>query len=173
MSVIQPSDIKVYLSGGGTNTDPNASLGGERSTTEMVDNNLHNLFAKVDATEAAAGSTKYRGVYVRNEHGSLTLQDAIAFVSAQSTSTDTHIELGVAAEVTGVEMATIADEDTAPASISGSWISAVGEANGSNMDSFGSNVTRGLWVKRVVAPGANAFGNDTAKYGVRGETTST
>ncbi len=172
MSVIQPSDIKVYLSGGGGNTEPNDSLGGERSTTIMTDNNLHNLFAKVDAAEADSGSTKYRGIYIRNEHGSLTLQDAIAFVSAQSTSTDTHIELGVAAEVTGVEMATIGNEDIAP-TISGSWISAVGEANGTDMDSFGSNIARGLWVKRVVDPSSVAFGNDTAKFGVRGETTST
>ena len=172
MSVIQPSDIKVYLSGGATNTDPNDSLGGERSDTALVDNTLHNLFARVSATEAESGSTKYRGIYVRNEHGSLTLQDAIAFVSAQTTSTDTHFELGVANEITGVEMATIANEDTAP-TISGQWVSAIGEANGSDMDSLGSDVARGLWVKRVVDPGANAFGNDTGKFGVRGETTST
>ncbi len=172
MSVIQPSDIKVYLSGGSGNTDPNDSLGGERSTTIMTDNNLHNLFAKVDASEADSGSTKYRGIYIRNEHGSLTLQDAIAFVSAQSTSTDTHIELGVAAEITGVEMQTITADTDAP-TISGSWVSITGEGNGSELDSLGSNIKRGLWIKRVVSPSAVAYGNDTAKFGVRGETTST
>ena len=41
------------------------------------DNTLHNLFAKVSAAEALAGSTKYRGIYIKNENGhTLTLQDA-------------------------------------------------------------------------------------------------
>ena len=38
--VIETTDIKIYLSGGATNTDPNASLGGIISSTELVDNNL-------------------------------------------------------------------------------------------------------------------------------------
>jgi hypothetical protein len=173
MAVIESTDIKVYLSGGSANTDPNASLGGVISTTEMTDDNLYNLFAKVDAAEASAGSTKYRGVYIKNENGhTLTLQAAIAYIKSQTTSGDTSIEVAVANEAADVEMATIANEDTAPASISGSWVSAVGEASGSDMGNLDDGSYRGIWIKRIVTASATAYGNDTTEFGVRGETTA-
>ena len=173
-NVIEAADIKVYLSGGAANTDPNASLGGVISTTALVDNTLHNLFAKVSAAEALAGSTKYRGIYIKNDNGhTLTLEDAIAFIESQTTSGDTSIEIAVADEAIDATMATIADEDTAPASISGSWVSATGEASGSAIGDLDDGSYRGLWVKRIVTASASAFGNDTAQVGVRGETTAT
>ncbi len=172
--IIETGDIKVYLSGGDSNTDPNASLGGVISSTELVDDELHNLFAKVDAAEAEAGSTKYRGIYVKNENGhTLTLEDAILFIESQTTSGDTSIELAVANEAIDATMATIADEDTAPASISGSWVSTEGEINGSAIGDLDDDSFRGLWVKRIVNASASAIGNDTAELGVRGETTTT
>ena len=41
---IVASDIKIRLSGGGANSDVNASLGGAKSSVEVTDNSLHNLF---------------------------------------------------------------------------------------------------------------------------------
>jgi len=172
--VIETGDIKIYLSGGTSNTDPNASLGGVISSTELTDDELHNLFAKVSASEAETGSTKYRGVYLKNENGhTLTLQDAVAYIESQTTAGDTSIEIAVADEAIDTEMATIADEDTAPASISGSWISATGVGSGSSVGSLDDGSYRGIWVKRIVSPSASAYGNDTAELGVRGETTAT
>jgi hypothetical protein len=173
-NVIESTDLKIYLSGGAANEDPNDSLGGIISATELVDNNLHNLFAKVSAAEALAGSTKYRGVYIKNENGhTLTLESAVAFIESQTTSGDTSIEIAVANEAIDAEMATIADEDTAPASISGSWVSAVGEASGSAIGNVADDSFRGIWIKRIVTASASAYGNDTAEFGVSGETTST
>ncbi len=174
MSQIEPTDIKIYLSGGAANTDPNDSIGGAISDTKLVDDNLHNLFAKVSAAEADAGSTKYRGIYVKNENGdALTLNDAITYIESQSTSADTSIQLAVANEAIGASMEVLADEDTAPAAISGSWVSAVGEASGSAIGDLDDDSYRGIWVKRIVNESAVAFGNDTAKFGIIGETTST
>ncbi len=172
-NVIESTDLKIYLSGGGANTDPNASLGGEISSTELVDNNLHNLFAKVDAAEALAGSTKYRGLYVKNENGhGLTLEDAVAFLESQSTSGDTSIEVGVAAEAIDAEMATIANEDTAPTTDDG-YTNTTGVGNGKAIGGLADASYRGIWIKRIVNASASAFGNDTAEFGVNGETTST
>ena len=172
--VIETGDIKIYLSGGASNTDPNASLGGVISTTELVDNTLHNLFAKVSASEAETGSTKYRGVYLKNENGhTLTLQDAVAYIESQTTSGDTSIEIAVADEAIDTEMETLTDEDTAPASISGDWVSATGTAAGSSIGDLADGSYRGIWVKRIVNASASAYGNDTAQIAGRGETTST
>ncbi len=174
MSQIEPTDIKIYLSStaGGAST-PADSIGGPISTTELTDNELHNLFAKVSAAEALAGSTKYKGIYVKNEHGTLTLEDAIAFIEAQTDSTDTSIEIAVADEAIGASMQRLANENTAPAAITGSWVSAVGEASGSAIGDLDDDSYRGIWVKRIVNESASAFGNDTAKFGIIGETTST
>ena len=174
MATIKQGDIKIYLSGGASNTDPNNSLGGAISSTELVDNTLHNLFAKVSAAEALAGSTKYRGIYIKNENGhALTLQDAIAYIESQTTSGDTSIEIAVAAEAAGVGMATIPNEDTAPASVAPDGFTALtGTANGRIVGDLDDGSFRGIWIKRIVTAGATAYGDDTCEIGTRGETTS-
>jgi hypothetical protein len=73
---IATTDLLIRLSGGGSNTLPNSSLGGVMSTTTVVtDNVTHNLFDQVDGTESNAGDTEYRGVYLLNNHGTLTAQN--------------------------------------------------------------------------------------------------
>lgn len=174
MATIEQGDIKIYLSGGASNTDPNDSLGGAISSTELVDNTLHNLFAKVSAAEALAGSTKYRGIYIKNENGhTLTLQDVITYIESQTTSGDTSIEIAVAAEAADVEMATIPNEDTAPASVAPDGFTALtGTSNGRIVGDLDDGSFRGIWIKRIVTAGATAYGDDTCEIGTRGETTS-
>lgn len=169
MTVIQASDIKYYLSGGATNTNPNASLGGAISTKELVDDTLHNLFAKVGAAEALAGSTKYRALYIKNTNvASLAFQDIVAYISSQTTSGDTSIEISVATEGADATIQTIINEDTAPTGQT--YISAVGVAEGQGLGDLAAGSYRGVWIKRVVNAGATAYGSDTATIGVRGET---
>lgn len=173
MSVIEQGDIKIYLSGGATNTDPNDSLGGVISSTEMVDNNLHNLFAKVNAAEALTGSTKYRAVYVKNQNGhGLDYQDIVAYIASQTTSDDTSIEIAVSTEAKNTTIQTIANENTAPTGQT-SWVSAEGISNGQSMGTLGDGDYRGLWIKRIVEENATAYGSDSATFGTRGETTAT
>lgn len=171
MSVITTADIKYYLSGGATNTDPNASLGGVISTTELVDDTLHTLFAKVGAAEALAGSTKYRALYIKNTNAaSLTLQDIVAYISSQTTSGDTSIEISVATEIADATIQTIVNEDTAPTGQT--YISATGVAEGQDMGDLAAGSYRGVWIKRIVSAGATAYGSDEATIGARGETTA-
>ncbi|MDD5006663.1 MAG: hypothetical protein PHS33_09220 [Candidatus Omnitrophica bacterium] len=166
---IVAGDLKIYLSGGTSNSDPDASLGGDISTTELVDNTLHNLFAKVGAAEALAGSVKYRGIYIKNTHGTLAYEDAIAYISTQTTSTDTSAKISVADEGQDASMQAIVDEDTAP---SGEVFStADGTANGLALGNLAAGSYIGLWIERTVDASATAFGSDTLTIGIRGETT--
>jgi len=173
MTKIESTDIKVYLSGGADNSDPNASLGGAISSTELVDNQLHNLFAKVSAAEALSGSTKYRAIYVKNENGyGLDYQDIVAYIASQTTSGDTSIEIAVSTEAKNTTIQTIANENTAPTGQT-SWVSAEGISNGQSMGTLGDGDYRGLWVKRIVSASATAYGSDSATFGTQGETTAT
>ena len=78
---ITSSNIGEYFSGGAGNTLATASLGGAISTTEVTDNTTHNVWDQVSSAESAAGDTEYRCIYVKNEHGSLTWQNAAVYVS--------------------------------------------------------------------------------------------
>ena len=168
---ITASDLKIYLSGGTSNTDPDASLGGDISTTELVDNTLHNLFAKVGAAEALTGSVKYRGIYIKNTHGTLTYEDAIAYIATQTTSTDTSAKIAVADEGISASMQTIATEDDAPTGEV--FYTADGTANGLALGNLDAGEYIGVWIERTVTAGATAFGSDTLTLGFRGETTDT
>lgn len=164
---ITSSDIKFYLSGGASNTDPNASLGGAISSTEIVDNTVHNLFDKVTGAEADAGDTEYRAFYVKNTHATLTLQNAKIYIYSNTPSTDTHVQISVASE-TGSPIQTIANENTAP---SGQTFSdANGETNAISIGDLAPGAVKGIWIKRVVNAGASAYANDNAVIKVFGDT---
>ena len=173
MSVqITADDIKVYLSGGDTNDDPNESLGGVKSSHEVVDDNLHNLFARVSAAEADSGSTKYRGIYIANEVSEdLTWVDVVAFIKEQSLSSDTTVEIGVAPEGVDETMEEITDEDTDPSGVT--FTDTEDPDQGEVIGDIPQNSYVGIWVKRIVEQNAAAYGDDQAKLGHRGETTTT
>lgn len=160
------SDIKIYLSGGSANTDPNASLGGERSTTELTDDTIANLFANVSAGEAETGSTKYRAVFVRNEHSTDTFEAIKAYIESQTTG-DSKIEISVATEDKNDPIQTIADEDTAPNTQT--FTDEEDPDNGQDVTDLEPNDFKGIWIKRIIDPNASATGEDSGQIGLRGE----
>lgn len=141
------------------------------SSTNIVDNTDNNLFDDVSGAESAAGDTEYRGIYIQNDHGSLTLQDARIYVSVQSTSPDTDIDVALAAEAVNTTMATIANESTAPTSVTFTD-AAVSYATGLQLNGatgLPAGQRKGVWVKRVVNAAA-AAAVDTATLKVEGDT---
>jgi len=167
---ITSTDIKNYLSGGAGNTDPNASLGGAISSTEVVDNTLNNLFAAAGAAEALAGSTKYRAFFVKNTHASLTYQNAVIYISSNTPSSDTSVKLALADEAVGTgTIETIANESTAP---SGPTFSlADGVANALSIGSLAPGEMKGIWVEWTIGASTIAV-DDEMTITLRGETNS-
>lgn len=162
---IVAADIKIYLSGGAGNTDPNASLGGVISTTELVDNNLHNLFDVVGSAEAAAGDTEYRCIYVKNTHGTLAWQNVVAWLSTQSTAA---LAFALAGEGLNVAAETVADESTAP--IGETFSSPTTEGGGVSLGNIPAGQFYGIWVRRTVSAAQSALSNDTAVLSLKGDT---
>lgn len=165
---ITAADIKFYLSGGAANSDPNASLGGIISTTEIVAATLNNLFDDVSGDESASGDTEYRGFYVKNEHGSLTWQNVVIWIQTETPSADTSVDLALAGEGVNVTMETIADESTAPVGESFTHITTKG--TGLSMSNIAFGEFYGVWIKRIVTAAAAAANNDNAILRVEGET---
>jgi hypothetical protein len=163
---IATTDLLIRLSGGSSNSSVNASLGGVMSTTTAVtDNVTHNLFDQVDGTESAAGDTEVRGVYLLNNHGSLTAQNVRVYISSNTASGDTDIKLALAGEGLNATMETVANENTMPAGETFSN-TCIDYATGLNMGNIPFGQRYGLWIQRVVTAGAAAVNDDavTIKY---------
>jgi len=164
---IEATDLDFHLSGGSGNSDPNAALGGAISTTQ-IGTGVHNLFDQVGSAESSAGDTEYRCFYVKNAHGTLTLQAAKIWITSNtpSTSTAVQIALGTSA-VNGTEQ-TISDESTAPTGVS--WSTAADEANALSIGDIPAGEHKAIWVERVVTAGAGAYDDDQATIRVKGDT---
>ena len=165
---IVAADIHQRLSGGALNTDPHASLGGVKSSTQIVDNVLENVFRNVPGDESAAGSIKYRGHYVQNNHGTLTLQNTKIWFESQTSSPNTDVAMALAGEGLNATMETIANEDTAP--VGETFSAPANKAAGLNMTNIPPGQHFGYWTRRTVNAGAGAFAADTYQVKVEGDT---
>lgn len=67
MTITNANDISVVLSGGTTNINPNNSLGGDPSSSPVVNNILNNLFDDVSSKETDDGHEDYRCIYFFND----------------------------------------------------------------------------------------------------------
>ena len=157
---IASSDIKIFLSGGSGNTDPNASLGGVKSSTEVTDNTLNNLFDDVSGTESNAGDTEYRCVYVYNNHGTLSMQNTHVYISSNTSSADTTFDIALAGEGVNATAETVVNENTAP--VGESFSAPTTYAAGLDMGTIAAGQRYGLWIRRTVTAGAAADNADTA-----------
>ena len=156
---IVAGDIHKRLSGGAANSDPNLSIGGAKSSVSITDATLHNLFDIVSSAEGTAGDTEYRCFYVHNNHGSLTMQSSKIYISTNTPSDDTTVEIGLgAAAINATETAT-ANESTAPAGVT--FSTAAGSGNALTIGDIPFGQHKAIWVKRIVSPAAAAYSADS------------
>lgn len=167
MPIVQ-ADIKFFLSGGAGNADVNASLGGIKSSTELVGASLANLFDAVDAAEAQAGDVEYRCIYAHNNHGTLTLQSAETAITTNTPDANSLIEIGLGTSgVNGIEQS-VADESTAPVGVT--FSDAAGYANALAIGDMPAGQHMAIWVRRTITAGAGANNLDNCVIDLRGQT---
>lgn len=96
--------------------------------------------ADVDDTDRQAGSTRYRGLFLRAHE---TVQDIMAWVT-----TDGQSAFALASEApVDDEIQVIGDEETAPTSVS--WVAATTRATALSLGRLAGDDTLGLWVRRT------------------------
>lgn len=155
--VVVASDLEYRLSGGASNVDPNASLGGAMSSNDISSAVIENLFDNVTASEATTGTVEYRCLYILNTNTTDTLEDVNIWIQAQTPSADTSIEIGLDpagigdGSTTGVAT-TIVDETTAPAGVTFSAPSDI--ASALTVGNLDASDAQAIWIKRTVAVGA-------------------
>lgn len=165
---IVSGDIDFFLSGGAGNSDPNASLGGVISTTELTAAAVENLFDNVSGQEANDGDTEYRLLYVKNNHGTLTLQGAVVWISGETPSADTLIDIALAGEGVNVTAETVANEQTAP--VGETFTHPTTKGGGLVIGDIPPGEFMGIWIKRVISATAAAANADAAVLRVEGDT---
>lgn len=151
---ITGSQLKLYLTGGASNNDPDLSLGGVTSTTEFQNNVLENLFASIPPQEALVGSVKYRALDLKNT-SALLAYDGILYIYTETTSTYTKIDVGIDS---GTQ--TIVNEDTAPASPAITFSHPLSLATGLSIGDVAAGGKVRIWFRRTVTAGAPSLAND-------------
>lgn len=158
---ITSADIEYRLSGGAANSNPDASLGGAKSS-ELVP---VDLFDDVSSAESAAGDTEYRCFYIHNAHATLTLQNAVVWIVSNTTGNRIAIGVGTSA-VNGTEQ-TFANENTAPAGVTFSQPASKGA--GLALGSLPPGQHKAVHIRRTVAAATSAA-NDAYTLRVEGDT---
>jgi hypothetical protein len=165
---IASSDLIERLSGGASNSDPNLSLGGVKSSTAVTDNVTHNLWDVVSSTESNDGDTEYRCIYLHNNHASLTLQNAKVWVSTNTGSASTTVEIGAGSAAINATEQTVANENTAPTSVT--FSAAANEGAAVTLGNIPNGQHKAIWIKRIITAAAAAANDDTYVLTYAGDT---
>lgn len=159
---ILSSDITYRLSGGAANSDPDASLGGAKSSVEASTN----LYDAVSSAEAAAGDVEYRCFYINNGHGSLTYLGARVWIQANTPSATTTIEMGLGTSAVNGTEQTVANESTAPSGVT--FSTPTDFSSGLVIGDIPNGQHKAVWIKRTINAGT-ASATDTATFRVQGD----
>lgn len=158
---IVAADIDFHLSGGSGNSDPNASLGGDQSNTEITDATVENLFDNVSGDEGAAGDIEYRCFFIKNAHGSLALQSPFIWKVSPTPATDDEnlVEIGLDPSGVTTQGSTdlpedIGTEDSAPSGVV--FTEPLNKAGGLAVADIPAGSVVAVWVKRTIVAGAQA-----------------
>lgn len=160
---ILDSEIQYRLSGGASNTNPNDSLGGVKSSTAWEST----LFDDVSAAESTAGSTEYRCFYVHNANATLTLIAPKVWIDSNTPSGTTAVAIGLGSSAQGATEQTVVDEGTAPSGVV--FTEPSDFASGIALGDIPAGGHRAVWIRRTVNAGTTAV-LDGFTIGVQGET---
>jgi hypothetical protein len=182
---VQSSDIKYYLTGAGADgdaqSDPNASLGNYRSSSEVVPAVLENMFDNVSDGERTAGDTEYRCYCLKNSNGSDSLLSPKIWIQTDTGNVDDNISFAVEVPAGGDQdgnAQTIANESTTPSMGAGNvsdWSDAVSKGIGVGVDQGAHDVNLDageiifVWIRRIVAAGASGVSDEAVTIRVEGD----
>lgn len=124
------------------------------------------IFDDVFDAEREAGDVEYRLVYIKNAHTVQDWNSAVAWISANTSSPDTTLAIGVATEAAGANVAAIADEQTVPPGVTFGAPATSGA--GLSVGNVPAGSFKGLWLRRTVSANAVDTATDTATFNASG-----
>lgn len=163
VSIPPPLDFSLRLSGGSSNTSPGASIGGAESAVEVG----AGLFDAVSNPERTSGLVDYRLVYVHNDD--VADGSVVAYIQTQLES-GREIAIGAPTQAAGATVTAIANDQTAPASVTFSAPTTSG--TGVSLGTIPAGSFRGLWLRRTVNSGTAVDPTNFAKVRLQVQRTS-
>lgn len=137
----EPFQVQVFRAG-------NNGLGGPISATVSG----MAVFDDINPAEASEGSEEFRIEYVRNTHPTKTIYDAVLWLSSNTPSLDTAIEVGRGTSaINGVEQ-TLANEKTAPVGVT--FVAASTKETGVYLGDLPPNAFVSVCYRRTTLAGA-------------------
>lgn len=177
---IASTDIVLRLSvvtgaaGDATASTPAGSLG-KYASSSVMGTGAGALFDDISGAENAASVVDYRCFFVLNNHATLTLQNAVVYLSSEvaggascAIATD-----NIAASAKGsasAQAALIASETTAPTGVS-AFSSPTTDATGLSLGSLTPGQVKAVWVRRTAA-NSSALDADGVTLAVAGDTSA-
>lgn len=152
------TDILFLYSGGIGNYDPDMSIGGAASSSEIVSNVLENLFNEVSLNEREAGLVDYRCFYILNNHATDSLLLTALFIQSNTESPDTTVELGLGPAGVNGEAQVIADRLTAPVGVT--FLDYPSSGSGLSIGTLLAGDFVSVWVRRTVSALASTPAED-------------
>lgn len=152
-----------YLSGGGGNSNPNQSLGGQISGTPAP----QALFDNVSSAEAEPGDIEYRCVFVKND-GNVNLLATKIWIQQNTPDPDTNVAIGLDPSGLNGIPPTIAGENLPPVGVS--FSAPASEAAALSLGTIGAAGYYPIWIRRTVLVNAGPYDNDSFTLRVQGDT---
>lgn len=177
------TDILIKLSttsGSAGNTLAQAavdqSLGKYISTTQVVTATLNNLFSDVTGAQNAASQVDYRCIFIHNNHGTITLQNAGIYISSQVAGGTTLAIAtdNIAASAIGSSSAqafTAASTTTSPGGAASAFSAPSSQGTGLSLGNIAPGFCKAVWVQRTAA-NTIAVNSDGGTLVVFGDTTA-
>jgi hypothetical protein len=163
--------VKTGSAGDSTASSAAASLGKYVSTTAWADGAT--LFDDISGAENAASTIDYRCIFILNNHGTLTMQNTVVYISSEvagGASTALAID-NIAASAKGsasAQAAEIANETTGPSGV-GAFSSPTTAGTGLSVGNLTPGQVRAVWVRRTAA-NTVAVDNDGFTLGIACDT---
>ena len=171
---IAETDILYKLSGGASNTSPAAALGGAMSTVGggiiTKTKTFNSIFDDVSGAEAAAGDIEYRGIYVHNNHATLSLTTAKVWIDTNVGNANDMIDIGLATQGDNGTEDTIANESTAPSPTVTFSHACTSYATGLSLGDLVAGHYYGIWIRRTITAAMTADDDEWWTVKVQGDT---
>lgn len=163
--------VKTGSAGDTTAGTAAGSLGKYVSTTAMA-TGAGGLFDDISGAENAANTVDYRCVFVLNNHATLTLQNAVVYLSSE-VSGGANVTIAVdnlgptAKGSSSAQAAEIANETTGPSGV-GSYSAPTTAGTGLALGNIAPGEVKAFWAKRTATNSAAQA--DGVTFGVSGDT---
>ena len=171
---IAETDLIWRLSGGATNTDPAAALGGAMSTAAggviTKTKTFNSIFDDISGAEAAAGDVEYRCIYIHNEHATLSLTSAKVWIETNTANAKDMIDIGLDLSGKDGTADTIADESTAPDPAVTFGHACTSYASGLSLGDLAAGEKYAIWIRRTITAGMTADDDEFFTLKVQGDT---